>query len=70
MREIIKKAGELEIGDNIVEDGHIYMVTGVTFNDDDMTVTVKVGYPRTIVAGGNLLTSFKVHTSRETFVMV
>lgn len=48
MRTITKTLAELEIGDNIYRDSHIYMVTNTHVHEDDVTVTVKLGYARRI----------------------
>lgn len=70
MREITKKLGELEIGDTIVEDDRIYMVMAVTFSDDDMHVTIGVGYPRPWAKPENRLTAFTAFTSRPVTVLI
>lgn len=48
MRTITTTLAELEIGDNIYRDSHIYMVTNKLIHEDDTTVTVKLGYARRI----------------------
>lgn len=68
MRQEITTLGELEIGDNIFRDGHIYTVTSTRIHDDDMTVTVKLGYPRKIDDGFDLLTEITSHSARPIII--
>lgn len=63
-RTITKTLGELEIGDNVFRDGHIYMVTNTFIHDDDTFVTVKLGYARKIDDGFDLIEEIVGHTSR------
>lgn len=63
-RTITKTLAELEIGDNIFRDGHIYMVTKTFVHEDDVTVTVKIGYPRKVDDGFELLTEITSHGTR------
>jgi len=61
---ITKKLVELEVGDNIFRDGHIYMVTRHFIHDDDTTVTAKVGYPRKVDDGFERITEITSHGAR------
>lgn len=70
MHTITKEAGKLEIGDNLFRDGHIYMVTDVTFNDDDTTVTLKVGYARKVDDGFEKQSEFTFNVMRPVTVYV
>lgn len=55
---------ELEVGDNIFRDGHIYMVTRHDIHPDDTTVTVKLGYPRKVDDDFELITEITSHGAR------
>lgn len=64
VRTVTMKLSELEIGHNIFRDGHIYTVTNTRIHDDDTTVTVKVGYPRKVDDGFELITEITSHGER------
>lgn len=64
MHEDTTTLGELEVGDNIFRDGHIYMVTAKTFHEDDTTVTVKLGYPRKVDDGFERIDHITSHNRR------
>lgn len=64
MREVTTTLAELEIGDNIYRDSHIYMVTNKIIHDDDTTVTVKLGYARRVDPTCEPLTEIVSHGAR------
>lgn len=70
MHTVTRTLGELEIGDNIFRDGHIYMVTNTHIHEDDVTVTVKLGYPRKVDDGFEILTEITSHAARPITVYV
>jgi hypothetical protein len=64
MRETTTTLAELEVGDNIYRDSHIYMVTNKVIHDDDTTVTVKLGYARRVDPTYDPLTELTSHGAR------
>lgn len=61
MTVVSKPLGELEIGHNIFRDGHIYTVTSTFIHEDDVTVTVTLGYPRRMESDSEPLKEITSH---------
>jgi hypothetical protein len=64
MHTVTTTLAQLEVSDNIFRDGHIYTVLNKVIHDDDTTVTVKLGYPRQIDSGFELIDHITSHGAR------
>jgi hypothetical protein len=64
MHTVETTLAQLEVSDNIFRDGHIYTVLSKVIHDDDTTVTVKIGYPRKVDDGFEVINHITSHGAR------